>query len=209
MRTPIAGITRVMGRIREIEAMIYPKPEMPPEENRVTERFENVMARAMEETLDDPNADAGGFAAIIGDLPEIVVPSSVTARLAMWEGKLQELCEQYGVDPHLARAVMRMESGGNPNAVSRAGALGLMQLMPGTARGLGVDPKDPHKNLEGGIKYLAQLSDKYSGDLTKTLAAYNAGSGRVDSYGGIPPFPETQRYVKNVLALYQQYSRGD
>ena len=211
MRTPIAGITRVMGRIREIEAMIYPKPETPPDEtNKVSERFENVMARAMEETLDDPYASGSGNI-IGGDLggADIVVPASVSARLAMWEDKIQELCEIYGVDPHLVRSVMQMESGGNPNAISRAGAIGLMQLMPGTAKGLGVDPKDPHRNLEGGIKYLAQLSDKYNGDLTKTLAAYNAGSGRVDSYGGIPPFPETQRYVKNVLALYQKYSRGD
>ncbi len=84
-----------------------------------------------------------------------------------------------------------------------------MQLMPATARGLGVDPNDPLKNLEGGIKYLAQLADKYDGDYVKTLAAYNAGSGRVDSYDGVPPFPETQRYVKNVLALYKKYSRGD
>jgi soluble lytic murein transglycosylase-like protein len=104
---------------------------------------------------------------------------------------------------------MRNESGGNPNAVSGAGAIGLMQLMPGTAKGLGVDPHDPRRNLEGGIKYLAQLSDKYDGDYVKTLAAYNAGSGRVDSYGGVPPFPETRRYVKNVLALYRKYSRGD
>ena len=197
MRTPIAGITRVLGRIREIEAMVYPTPQTPPDEPKVRERFEKVM----EEVLDDPY-ESGGAA-------DIVVPASVSERMSVWEDKLQELCERYEVDPHLARAVMRMESGGNPNAISRAGAIGLMQLMPGTAKGLGVDPKDPHRNLEGGIKYLAQLSDKYDGDYTKTLAAYNAGSGRVDSYGGIPPFPETQRYVKNVLALYQKYSRGD
>ncbi|MCL2683811.1 MAG: lytic transglycosylase domain-containing protein [Synergistaceae bacterium] len=199
MRMPVAGMTRVLGRIREIEAMVYPTPPTPPDDPKVSERFEKVL----EEVLDDPYAnDDGGYA-------DIVVPASVSARMSMWEDKLQELCEQYGVDPHLARSVMRMESGGNPNAISRAGAIGLMQLMPGTAKGLGVDPKNPHRNLEGGIKYLAQLSDKYDGDLTKTLAAYNAGSGRVDSYGGIPPFPETQRYVKNVLALYQKYSRGD
>ena len=200
MRMPIAGMTRILGRIREIEAMVYPTPQTPPDESKVRERFETVL----QEVLDDPYERDSGSSNV-----NIVVPASVSARMAMWEDKLQELCEKYGVDPHLARAVMRMESGGNPNAISRAGAIGLMQLMPGTARGLGVDPKDPHRNLEGGIKYLAQLSDKYDGDLTKTLAAYNAGSGRVDSYGGIPPFPETQRYVKNVLALYQKYSRGD
>lgn len=197
MRLPVAGVSRVLGRISEIEAMIYPKPPAPPEDAKTGERFEKVM----EEVLDDPyERDADG---------DVVVPANVSERMAVWEEKLQELCESYEVDPHLARAVMKMESGGNPNAISRAGAIGLMQLMPGTAKGLGVDPKDPHRNLEGGIKYLAQLSDKYDGDYVKTLAAYNAGSSRVDSYGGIPPFPETQRYVKNVLALYRKYSRGD
>ncbi len=193
MRTPLAGINRVMGRIREIEALVYPRPTVSEEK---PESFEKVI----EEVLDDPYSSHGS---------EITVPSTVSERLAMWEPLLQELCEKYQVDPDLARAVMRCESGGNPNAVSSAGAIGLMQLMPGTARGLGVDPKDPRRNLEGGIKYLAQLADKYDGDYMKTLAAYNAGSGRVDSYGGVPPFPETQRYVQNVLALYRKYSRGD
>ncbi|MDR1021369.1 MAG: lytic transglycosylase domain-containing protein [Synergistaceae bacterium] len=193
----MTNISKVLGRMREIEAMINPAP--PREEPAA--RFEDVL----EETLDDPYAEDGGFA----PLEDIVVPESVAERLAMWEPDLQELSGKYGVDPDLARAVMRMESGGNPNALSSAGAIGLMQLMPGTAKGLGVNPKDPKRNLEGGIKYLAQLADKYDGDYVKTLAAYNAGSGRVDSYGGVPPFPETERYVKNVLALYRKYSRGD
>ncbi|MDR1965447.1 MAG: lytic transglycosylase domain-containing protein [Synergistaceae bacterium] len=199
MRQPIAGITRVLGRIREIEAMVYPAPPTSSEESKPAERFEKVL----EEVLDDPYEDAGD------EGREIEIPSGLSERMAMWEDDIQELCEKYQVDPDLARAVMRMESGGNPNAISSAGAIGLMQLMPGTARGLGVDPKNPRRNIEGGIKYLAQLSDKYDGDYVKTLAAYNAGSGRVDSYGGVPPFPETQRYVKNVLALYRKYSRGD
>lgn len=193
MRTPLAGINRVMGRIREIEALVYPRPTVSEEK---PESFEKVI----EEVLDDPYSSHDS---------EITVPATVSERLAMWEPLLQELCEKYQVDPDLARAVMRCESGGNPNAVSSAGAIGLMQLMPGTARGLGVDPKDPRRNLEGGIKYLAQLADKYDRNYVKTLAAYNAGSGRVDSYGGVPPFPETQRYVQNVLALYRKYSRGD
>ncbi|MDR0615577.1 MAG: lytic transglycosylase domain-containing protein [Synergistaceae bacterium] len=195
----MAGITRVLGRMREIEALIYPEQAREKQEAEV--RFEEVL----EEKLDDPYDGEGGFSSFDSAL----VPESVAERLAMWEPDLQELSGRYGVDPHLARAVMRMESGGNPNAVSGAGALGLMQLMPGTARGLGVDPADPKRNLEGGIKYLAQLADKYDGDYVKTLAAYNAGPARVDSYDGVPPFPETERYVKNVLALYRKYSRGD
>ncbi|MDR1514093.1 MAG: lytic transglycosylase domain-containing protein [Synergistaceae bacterium] len=193
----MTNISRVLGRMKEIEALIYPAPT--PESP--AERFQDVLA----EKLDDPYAEEDGFT----PLDDISVPESVAERLAMWEPDLQELSGKYGVDPDLARAVMRQESGGNPNAVSSAGALGLMQLMPGTAKGLGVDPMNPKRNLEGGIKYLAQLADKYDGDYVKTLAAYNAGSARVDSYGGIPPFPETERYVKNVLALYRKYSRGD
>jgi soluble lytic murein transglycosylase-like protein len=191
MRLPAANITRVLGRIREIESIIYPKPAVPEESPAglaKDDRFEKVL----EEVLDDPYER------------EYDVPEGLSERMIMWEDDLRELCAKYDVDPNLARAVMRNESGGNPNAVSSAGAIGLMQLMPGTARGLGVDPHDPRRNLEGGIKYLAQLSDKYDGDYVKTLAAYNAGSGRVDSYGGVPPFPETQRYVKNVLALYRK-----
>jgi soluble lytic murein transglycosylase-like protein len=196
----ISNISRVLGRIREIEALM--NPVLPDDRPEPAERFENIFENMLEEKLDDPYSPPGEFA-------EISVPASVAERLAMWEPDLQDLSSKYGVDPDLARAVMRLESGGNPNAISSAGAIGLMQLMPGTAKGLGVDPRDPKRNLEGGIKYLAQLSDKYNGDYEKTLAAYNAGSGRVDSYGGIPPFPETERYVKNVLALYRKYSRGD
>jgi membrane-bound lytic murein transglycosylase B len=190
--------------MREIESVIYPQLTMPNDELNKTgeaEKFRNVM----EEVLDDPYGDSQSSDTSFS----IGVPAGVESRLAVWEKDLRELCEEYGVDPDLARAVLRHESGGDPKAVSSAGAIGLMQLMPATARGLGVNPNNPIRNLEGGIKYLAQLSDKYNGDYTRTLAAYNAGSGRVDAYGGIPPFPETERYVKNVLALYRKYSRGD
>ncbi|MDR1482154.1 MAG: lytic transglycosylase domain-containing protein [Synergistaceae bacterium] len=204
MRLPVESVNRVLGRMREIESVIYPQLTMPNDELNKTgeaEKFRNVM----EEVLDDPYGDSQSSDTSFS----IGVPAGVESRLAVWEKDLRELCEEYGVDPDLARAVLRHESGGDPKAVSSAGAIGLMQLMPATARGLGVNPNNPIRNLEGGIKYLAQLSDKYNGDYTRTLAAYNAGSGRVDAYGGIPPFPETERYVKNVLALYRKYSRGD
>ena len=122
---------------------------------------------------------------------------------------IDKYAEEYQVDKYLVYSLINTESGFHKDAKSSKGANGLMQLMPATARGLGVDPKDPIRNLEGGIKYLSQLADKYDGDTVKVLAAYNAGSGRVDSYGGVPPFPETQNYVKNVLALYRRYSKGE
>lgn len=119
---------------------------------------------------------------------------------------IQEAAQKYGVDPALIAAVMETESRFNPNAVSQAGAKGLMQLMPATARGLGVtDATDPRQAILGGAKLLGILSDKYKGDVKLTLAAYNAGSGAVDKHGGIPPYAETQKYVPLVLSAYERF----
>lgn len=102
--------------------------------------------------------------------------------------------------PELVRAVMRRESGFHPCAVSRAGAMGLMQLMPATAEALGVnDPFDPEQNVQAGSRFLRQLLERYGGNLGLALGAYNAGPGRVDRSGGIPPIAETQSYVRNIL----------
>ena len=114
----------------------------------------------------------------------------------------------FGVDPALVKAVIAAESAFQPEAVSRVGALGLMQLMPATAAKLGVeDPLDPDQNIEGGTRYLRAMLDRYR-DVRRALAAYNAGPEAVDSFGGVPPYHETRVYVSRVLDFYRGY-RGE
>ena len=110
---------------------------------------------------------------------------------------------RHNVDPNLVRAVVKVESNFNSNAVSRKGAMGLMQLMPSTARQLNVkNPFDPEQNVDAGVRHLKQLLENYSGDVNLTLAAYNAGSGAVARSAGIPRFAETQNYVRRITNLY-------
>lgn len=121
------------------------------------------------------------------------------------DGIFEEASDRYQVDVNLLRAIGKAESGFNPSAVSQAGAQGVMQLMPGTADSLGVsDPFDARQNIMGGASYIAGLLKQYNGDAGLALAAYNAGSGNVEKYGGIPPFPETQAYVERVLGYAGQ-----
>lgn len=114
--------------------------------------------------------------------------------------------QQFGLDPALVRAVIHAESGFNPAARSRAGAVGLMQLMPGTARMMGVtDSTTPRHNIQGGARYLASLLARFKNDISLATAAYNAGPEAVKKYAGIPPYAETQTYVQRVRILYQRY----
>lgn len=114
-----------------------------------------------------------------------------------------EAAEKYGVDAKFLKSIAKCESDFDPACVSHSGATGIMQLMPATAAELGVsDSYDPYQNIMGGAQYISELLDKYNGDTSLALAAYNAGSGNVAKYGGIPPFTETQNYVNKVLGYY-------
>jgi hypothetical protein len=116
---------------------------------------------------------------------------------------VHEKASAYNIDPSLVRAVIKTESNWNSRAISRKGAMGLMQLMPSTAADMNVrNPFDPEENIEGGIKYLKYLLDRFNGDLTLALAAYNAGPGAVEKCGYVPPITETRHYVHKVLSLY-------
>jgi len=116
---------------------------------------------------------------------------------------IEQAATRHNVDPNLVRAVVKVESNFNPNAVSRKGAMGLMQLMPQTARSLNVvNPFDPQQNIDAGVRHLKRLMESYGGDVKLSLAAYNAGAGAVARSAGVPHFAETQSYVKRITQLY-------
>lgn len=194
-----SDLNAVAQRISEITGTSMTPPGLPGAD-RADVPFAALVQQAM--AGNDPataTASAAAPPAPVATAPAMVPPDQI-------DKLVSANATTFNVDPNLIKAIIANESGFNANATSNVGAQGLMQLMPGTASGLGVsNAYDPAQNVWGGSKYIKGLLDRFGGDMTRAVAAYNAGPGAVEKYGGVPPYAETQNYVQNVLSSYEKY----
>ena len=193
----ITGLDLTLRRLSTIENSI----------NRILGPDENTPAQK--------SANAAEFKNILDEKMAQDKPKDEIEKTTFKNSKenIETLIEKYAqknnLDPDFIKAVVKQESDFNPDATSKCGAMGLMQLMPQTAKGLGVtDAYDPEQNIEGGVKYLKSMMNRFNNDPKLALAAYNAGPGAVQRYGDVPPYRETQNYVKNILASYEAIKGG-
>jgi soluble lytic murein transglycosylase-like protein len=207
MKPNLVNMSLVLGRIEEIErkGRFFPGIETRSDMNLTKkDRFVNMLdeeEKRVNRNISLPLLETDSFNPSDTKIPG----TGRSINKSEWEKYITRYAKEYGVDEDLVRAVIRVESANNPNALSGKGAMGLMQLMPQTARMLGVsDAWDPEQNIRGGVKYLSQLSDRFNGDIVKILAGYNAGPSRVDQFNGVPPYKETQNYVRKVMALLDE-----
>ncbi len=199
----LSAIRQIQARIAEIEGQFnLPQAQLPGAD----------FAARLHAEIDRSAAGAAEKAHTVqAAAPSVAVQETARAeRTAPTDAAQPDLArtihaaaQKYAVDPKLVSAVAEVESGGRQDAVSDAGAIGVMQLMPGTAAELGVNPYDMKSNVEGGTKYLSELLGTFGGDVRKAVAAYNAGASAVKAYGGVPPYAETQDYVNRVLDIYR------
>jgi soluble lytic murein transglycosylase-like protein len=170
--------------------------------------FVEMDAGAVREYEKDEQVAAASVAAPKAAAPLTAIPA-VPVLPALSAGQLaDQAADKYGLPRHLVRSVMAAESGFQPLAVSPKGAIGLMQLMPGTAADLGVNPYDPAQNVDAGTRYLRDLLSKYDGGLRHALEAYNAGPAAVDRYNGVPPYRETVNYVFRIETAFKKAAGG-
>lgn len=184
-----------VARVGEIEAMIARSAGVQPAATSGTDFQQQLIQASASGPGIGLNATGGTAAA-----------PAASGGDGAYKAEIDAAAAKYGIDPALLRGLIRQESNFDPNAGSPAGAQGLCQLMPGTAAALGcTNPLDPVQNIDAGAKYLRQQLDAFGGDVSKALAAYNAGPGAVKRYGGVPPYAETQNYVRQVQAYAEQY----
>lgn len=189
-------LSAVATRIEQITGAPVQLPGMPQPASDGAGSFASMVQAQMAAQPGEPGAPGAPGA------PAMVPPAQI-------DSLVNDNAQAQDVDPALIKAIIANESGFNANATSNVGAQGLMQLMPGTAAGLGVtDSYDPAQNVAGGTKYIKGLLQRFNGDVRLAVAAYNAGPGAVEKYGGVPPYAETQNYVQNVLSSYTKY-RGN
>jgi soluble lytic murein transglycosylase-like protein len=200
------SVDATVARVAQLEAMLGLSPAgapvSTPQTTGTTPGSSNFAAHLASVTGLSPTTAAADPAATPA------TGASTPGAATPYAAEIDAAAKKYNVDPALLRGLIRQESNFNPNAGSPAGARGLTQLMPGTAAALGVDPSVPAQAIEGGAKYLRQQLDKFGNDPAKALAAYNAGPGAVQRYGGVPPYAETQNYVRKVLAYAAEYRQA-
>ena len=202
----LSGVRQIQARIAEIEGQFaLPKQDLPGMDfaSKLQQEINRSANGAAAKAYAAQRVQAGDAAAASAHMQN----TSAADRTALADPNLartiHRAAQKYGLDPKLVSAVAEVESGGNQKAVAPAGAVGVMQLMPETAAGLGVDPYNLEGNIEGGAKYLREMLDAFGGDVKKAVAAYNAGPNAVKAYGGVPPYAETQNYVDSVLDIYR------
>ena len=196
----LTGLDITLRRMQAIESTFNSLASFGMDNTQSNQDFQKILdSQKSAKTRDTPFADK--------------IFSSNLASKSGSNADIDALIEEYsaknGLDSAFVKAVIKQESGFQPDVTSHCGAMGLMQLMPSTASSMGVkNAYDPEQNIAGGTKYLKGLLDRFGGNKSLALAAYNAGPNAVAKYNGIPPYKETQNYVKNIMSMYQQYSGG-
>jgi soluble lytic murein transglycosylase-like protein len=192
--TDLAAVARRISQITGARVSLPGMPQLaPPNSGSFAAMLQSEIGQ------EGAASGTGDALAVAPNAPAMLPPAQIDALV-------NTNATQWNVDPALVKAIIANESGFNANATSNVGAQGLMQLMPSTAAGLGVsDPYDPAQNVSGGTRYIKGLLNRFGGDVKLAVAAYNAGPGAVEKYGGVPPYAQTQNYVQDVLSSYAKY----